>query len=86
MPPCGCGSKHGAGYRPGPHATWDCPFRYMARYGSCPGFLPSGMKDPSQWSGDHLTTPAKLAWVLLITTLNLPLPNTADSRAPNFSA
>jgi hypothetical protein len=30
VPPCGCGSKHGAGYRPGPHATWDCPFRYMA--------------------------------------------------------
>ena len=60
VPPCGCGSKHGAGYRPGPYATWDCPFRYMARYGSCPGFLPSGLKDPAQWSGDHLTTPAKL--------------------------
>ncbi len=25
-PPCGCGAKHGANYKQGPHATWDCPF------------------------------------------------------------
>jgi hypothetical protein len=54
-PPCGCGSKHCPTYTPGPHATWDCPFRYMARYGSCPGFLATGQKDPTQWNGDILS-------------------------------
>ena len=85
-PACGCGSKHGADYRPGPHATWDCPFRYIARYGSCPGFLPNGRPDPAQWHGDSLTTRAKQAWVKLIKDLDLPLPNYPGSSAPNFSA
>ncbi len=58
----------------------------MGLYWSCLGFLTNGMKDPAQWSGEHLTPPAKQAWVLLITALNLPLPQMADSRAPNFSA
>ncbi len=86
IPACGCGAKHGADYRPGPHATWDCPFRYIARYGSCPGFLPSGRRDPAQWNGDSLTALAKQAWVKLIKDLDLPLPNAAGSSAPNFAA
>ncbi len=85
MPPCGCRAKHGALYKQGLHATWDCPFRYMARYGSCPGFLCNGMKDRTQWSGEHLTALAKQAWVLLITDLNLPLQQGPGGRAPNFS-
>ncbi len=85
-PPCGCASKHGPGYQPGPHATWDCPFRYIARYGSCPGFLPSGQKDPAQWNGDSLTARAKQAWVKLIKDLDPPLPSGAGGKAPNFSA
>ncbi len=51
----------------------------MARYGSCPGFLSNGMKDPAQWSGEQLTPPAKQAWVRLITALNLPLQQGSDS-------
>jgi hypothetical protein len=84
-PPCSCGAKHGPLYKLGPHATWDCPLRYLARYGSCPGFLSGGMKDPAQWLGDHLTPLAKLAWILLITDLNLPLAHGSGGRAPNFS-
>jgi hypothetical protein len=86
QPPCGCGAKHGPTYRPGPHATWDCPFRYMQRYGSCPGFLPTGHRDPSQWNGDALTRRAKDEWVKLIVSLNLPLPTGGDYRPANFSA
>jgi hypothetical protein len=85
-PPCGCGSKHGADYRPGPHATWDCPFRFIARYGSCPGFLPNGRPDPAQWHGDSLTARAKQAWVKLIKDMDLPIPIVPGSSAPNFSA
>jgi hypothetical protein len=85
VPPCGCASKHGSAYLPGLHATWDCPFRNMARCGSCPGFLPSGQKDPAQWKGDHLTTRAKQAWVKLIKDFDLPLPNCFGAKAPNFA-
>ena len=85
-PACGCAAKHGADYRPGPHATWDCPFRFIARYGSCPGFLPNGRPDPAQWQGDSLTARAKQAWVKLIKDLDLPIPNAPGSSAPNFSA
>jgi hypothetical protein len=85
-PPCGCGSKHGPDYNPGPHATWHCPFRFMASYGSCPGFLPNGRRDPAQWIGDSLTARAKQAWTKLIKDLDLPLPSWPGSKAPNFSA
>jgi len=84
-PPCGCPSKHGPAYLPGPHATWDCPFRYMLRCGSCPGFLPSGQKDPAQWTGDRLTARARQSWVKLIKDFDLPLPNCTGAKAPNFS-
>jgi hypothetical protein len=84
-PPCSCGSKHGSTYLPGLHATWDCPFRYMARCGSCPGFLASGQRDPAQWNGDSLTTRAKQAWVKLIKDHDLPLPNGPGGKPPNFA-
>ncbi len=84
-PPCCCGSKHGSSYLPGLHSTWDCPFRYMARCGSCPGFLPSGQRDPAQWQGEHLSARAKLAWVKLIKDFDLPLPNCIGAKAPNFA-
>ena len=64
-PPCGCASRHGPTYQPGPHATRDCPHRYISSYGSCPGFLMTGMRDPQQWSGDNLTRGAKDAWIKL---------------------
>jgi hypothetical protein len=85
-PPCPCAAKHGADYKPGPHATWDCPFRFIARYGSCPGFLPNGRRDPAQWNGNSLTAPAKQAWVKLITEMDLPIPSYVGARAPNFAA
>ena len=47
---------------PGPHATWDCPLRYFSRRGSCPGFLPSGHRDPSAWNGDEITAETKQLW------------------------
>ncbi len=52
------------GYEPGPHATWDCPHRYIQRYGYCPGFNPDGTKDQAQWLPDNiLTRAAKDRWL-----------------------
>jgi hypothetical protein len=84
-PPCGCGSWGTPGYNPGPHATWDCPLRYIQRYGYCPGFLINGFRDPSQWLPDNtLTRAAKDEWVKLIRQHRLPLPREAAARAPQF--
>ena len=83
-PACGCGNKHGAAYKPGLHATWDCPHRYIAKYGRCPGFLANGFRDPTQWNGNSLTRAAKAAWVTLIQAEDLPLPHGGSSRAPPF--
>ncbi len=50
-PTCGC-ANHKLNYTPGPHATWDCPLRYINQCGSCPGFNLDGSRDPAQWNGD----------------------------------
>ena len=85
-PPCGCGNHSNApGYAPGPHATWDCPLRYIARCGYCPGFINNGMRDPAQWQdASQLTRAAKDKWVELIGAYNLPLPRERLARPPPF--
>ena len=86
-PVCGCRNSQGPpGYNPGPHATWDCPFRYMQRCGYCPGFNPDGTKDPAQWlpGGDVLTRATKDKWLDLIRQHDLPLPRELGARAPDF--
>jgi hypothetical protein len=76
----------GVGVVPGPHATWDCPLRYIDQCGSCPGFNKDGSKDPAQWlpGGEVLTRAAKDAWLELIRKYDLPLANEAGAQAPDF--
>jgi hypothetical protein len=83
-PHCHCENSHGPHYKPGPHATWDCPFRYIARCRRCPGFLDNGLRDPNQWVGDCLTRAAKDDWVALIKEFALPIPHGRGARAPPF--
>ncbi len=60
MPLCHCGNAGALGFGQGPHATWDCPLRYIQKYGRCPCFLLSGQRDASQWlAGNILTRAAK---------------------------
>ena len=88
-PQCGCANRYGpayAAYRPGLHATWDCPLRYIAKWGSCPGFLKNGQRDPLKWVGNNLTRAAKDQWLALIENLkhSLLLPTGASYRPPPF--
>ncbi len=85
-PVCGCRSHGPPGFNPGPHATWDCPYRYIQQCGHCPGFNPDGTKDLSQWlpGGTILTRAAKAKWHELISKHDLPLPHEAGARAPDF--
>jgi lysophospholipase L1-like esterase len=52
--------------------------------GSCPGFFPSGIKDPAQWDGVNLTAAAKVAWRALIKDFDLPLPRETHARPTPF--
>jgi hypothetical protein len=81
-PPCGCANH--TGNATGAHATWDCPLRYWKMCGSCPGFFPSGIKDPAQWDGVNLTAAAKVAWRALIKDFDLPLPREPNARPTPF--
>ena len=88
-PQCGCANRYGpayAAYRPGLHATWDCPHRYIEKWGSCPGFLRNGQRDPSKWTGNILTRAAKDEWGAFIAKHSLPLPTGASFRPPPFHA
>jgi hypothetical protein len=60
--------------------------RYIQRFGYCPGFNLDGTRDPAQWSpnGDILTRAVKDRWADLIARHDLPLPNEAMARAPQF--
>ena len=82
-PVCGCANSCGVP-NIGLHATWDCPLRYWKSFQRCPGFLPSGARDPAQWTGDRLTRAAKDAWLALIAEEELPLPADLGARPPPF--
>ena len=36
----------------GAHARWDCPLRYIAQCGYCPGFIHEGLRLRSAWHDD----------------------------------
>ena len=84
-PPCRCGEALGF---PGPHATWNCPLRYFARRGSCPGFLPTGERDPAAWAGDNITDETKRRWKRFVSAHDgkpaLELAKSARTGPPNF--
>ena len=81
---CWCRNSHGPHYIPGPHATWDCPHRFIKRFGSCPGFLANGFRDPTMWHGDNLVKAGKQAWVDFIQQHDLPIPMGSGAAAPPF--
>jgi hypothetical protein len=83
-PACGCLHQFKLRYNPGPHATWDCPLRYISQCGSCPGFNLDGSRDPSQWQGDNLTRATKTAWLVLLAEHKLTVPRCKDARPPPF--
>ena len=57
-PGCSCWKKFDAAIQGliGKHARWDCPLRYIERYGYCPGFAESGLRQRSAWIDDDTMT------------------------------
>ena len=62
-----------------PHRTWECPFNYFTKFQSCPGFLPSGAKDPSAWhpSSNILLPATRALWKTYIASHSLQKANDA---------
>ena len=72
-PTCACAV---ASTLPGQHRMWECLLNYFAKYGSCPGFLPSCARDPAAWTapstpGGALLPAGKAAWRAFIATHGL---------------
>ena len=55
----------------GPHPTWNCPLRFFSVRQTCPGFLPSGERDPTAWVNGDLTDATRTLWQAFDATLRL---------------
>jgi len=67
---CSCAASSLAG----PHRTWECPLNFFAKFHECPGFLPTGAKDPTAWhpSGTALLPATRALWRSFIAKHALP--------------
>ena len=63
---CMCAASSLAGM----HRSWECPLAFFAKFRSCPGFLPTGAKDPAAWhsSGTALLPATRALWQTFIAT------------------
>ena len=64
------------------HYPFECPLKYHAHRGSCPGWTNTGQRIPASWSGDDITPACQAEW----RTFAGPLPTarTAQSRDAAF--
>ena len=51
------------------HHPFEFPLRLHQMKGSCPGWTPTGLRIPSAWSGDNITTATQAEWRTLQATL-----------------
>ena len=64
------------------HYPFECPLKYHALRGSCPGWTNTGQRIPASWSGDDITPACQAEW----RTFAGPLPSarTAQGRDAAF--
>ena len=44
------------------HYPFECPLKYHAQRGSCPGWTNTGQRIPASWSGDDITPACQAEW------------------------
>jgi hypothetical protein len=44
------------------HRPFECPIRYHASLGACPGWTAAGIRIPACWIGDDLTDACRAEW------------------------
>ena len=85
-PECPCWKKFDAQHQRaiGAHAKWDCPLRYIAQCGHCPGFTANGLRHRGSWiNDDTMTAETVTEWKRLIEARGLK-PSRAVRGAPTF--
>jgi hypothetical protein len=86
QPECTCWKKYDVQHQRaiGAHARWDCPLRYIAQCGHCPGFTASGLRQRSSWiDHDTMTADTVAEWKRLIEARDLK-PARGVRGAPSF--
>ncbi len=86
QPECACRKKFDAQHQGsiGPHARWDCPLRFIAQCGYCPGFTATGLRLRSAWiDHDTMTADTVAEWKRLIEAKDLK-PARGAPGAPRF--
>ena len=58
--PCPCAVT--SAYPTRAHRTFECPLKYWAFRGGCPGWTAAGVRIPSHWNGDDITTACQMEW------------------------
>lgn len=82
--------KHACQCRPqgpaavGTHFCWECPQKYHARFGSCPGFNADGTRILASWSGDEITAATRQEWRTFIAAQGLASAISARGAEVNF--
>jgi hypothetical protein len=79
---CHC-NVQGTGFAQ-PHFCWECPLKYLARFGSCPGFNRDGSRAAAAWSGEDITVATKSAWNDFIRTTGLESAVSAPAEGGGF--
>ena len=65
-----------------PHYLFECPYKYHAQRGSCPGWTATGTRIPAAWNGDDITTATAAEWRAM--AAGLPLARVVGGRAVTF--
>ena len=64
------------------HYPFECPLKYHAQRGSCPGWTNTGQRIPASWSGDDITPACQAEWRAFAGPL--PTARTAGNRDAAF--
>ena len=78
--PCPCAVTRA--YPTRAHRTFECPLKYWAFRGGCPGWTAAGVRIPSHWNGDDITTACQMEWRTF--AANLPSARSMGSAEVKF--
>jgi hypothetical protein len=58
----GCSCPISLAYPGRSHRSFECPIRYHASLGACPGWTAAGVRIPACWNGEDLTDACRAEW------------------------
>jgi hypothetical protein len=65
----GCSCAVSTAYNGRIHHPFECPIKYHATLGACPGWTAAGARIPACWNGDDLTDACRAEWRTFVQVL-----------------